>query len=106
MQLQYSAPRQLFSARSCSCPSFPGMFLNMHCSLQTFGNYLFYAVAVLEVFRIKFLIDYWEDGAPSTEPIHARKIPGEFIFVLMHAGPVVAHTKIQENICPMFCQIP
>ena len=49
MQLQFSALRPSFSLCSCTCPIFLGFFSLCICSLQEFGNDVFYAAAVLEV---------------------------------------------------------
>ena len=43
-------------------------------------------------------IEEKEQVPPGTKPIHAGKILGELIFARIHAGPVFAFVRIQENI--------
>ena len=49
----------------------------------------------MALFRVIFLFEGYPPGA---KPIHAGKNLGELIFARIHAGPVFALARIQENI--------
>ena len=84
MQLQFSALRPSFSLCSCICPIFLGFFSICICSLETFGNYIFYAAAVLEVFRINIsqmigrMVDKGFKERSALQRFSHLEIPGRF----------------------------